>query len=201
MNLDSAAGRPISSRRDANATRIRLVDGVAAYVSENGEAPRRLADVADSVGISVATAYRYFASVDDVIRAHVLRLPEHAAASFARSARVDDDGIVRFHRWNRAWVGASLEFGPTAVQLRSPEGFLARRAQQEPTVSFVCEHVEPLLRLLTDNPTTDDLVATLLVWNAVSDPREVLDLHTTARWGRERIARFITTTICGTGAR
>ena len=32
------------------------------------------------------------------------------------------------------------------------------------------------------------------VWNAVSDPREVLDLRGTARWRSEAIARFITDT-------
>ena len=32
----------------------------------------------------------------------------------------------------------------------------------------------------------------LVVWNAVSDPREVLDLQHTMKWSQERVARFIT---------
>lgn len=193
MVLSQAAGRPISLRSDAHATRRRLVDGVASYVATHGEPPPRLADVASEAGVSVATAYRHFSSIEDVIRAHVLSLPERAAERFERTVRPTDDALGRLHRWDRAWVTASIEFGPTAVRLRSPDGFLARRALHDPAVSYVCSHVEPLLRALVGSTSTS-LQRGLIVWNAVSDPREVLDLRGTARWRPEAIARFITDT-------
>jgi AcrR family transcriptional regulator len=162
---------------------------VGQWVAEHGDAPDRLADLAAWAGISVATAYRHFASIDDVVRAYVLRLPENAAERFTRADRVDLPSADRLHRWNRAWVRACLQFGTVAVHLRSPDGFLRRRADGEPAVTFVCQQVEPLLAALQA-----DVVMLLVVWNAVSDPREVLDLHQTLGWSDERIARFITET-------
>jgi AcrR family transcriptional regulator len=176
-------------RSDSKLTRDRLVLAVGEWVAERGDAPERLADLATWSGISVATAYRHFASIDDVILAYVLRLPENAVTRFARADRAGLTAADRLHRWNRAWVRACLEFGPVAVHLRSATGFLRRRADGEPTVAYVCQQVEPLLASIDD-----DTVVMLLVWNAVSDPREVLDLRDTLGWGDERIARFITDT-------
>jgi AcrR family transcriptional regulator len=184
-----AEARTPPLRSDSRLTRDRLVVAVGQWVAEHGQAPDRLADLAKWAGISVATAYRHFASIDDLIRAHVLRLPQSASERFARADRVDLTAVDRLHRWNRAWVRACLEFGSVAVHLRSADGFLRRRADGEPAVTYVCQQVEPLLAALDV-----ELTVTLVVWNAVSDPREVLDLHHTLGWSDERIARFVTDT-------
>jgi AcrR family transcriptional regulator len=179
--------RATPARSDSRLTRDRLVEGVAGYIAEHGCEPMRMVDVAHHAGVSQATAYRYFESLDQLVRAHVLQLPEHAAARFAQGDRPDHVPFERFRRWNAAWVGACLHYGPTAVHLRSPQGFLARRHNGDPAVLWVCEHVEPLLHDLVEDPVT-----VLMVWNAVSDPREVLDLHRTLRWSATRIANFVT---------
>ena len=181
------AARATPARSDSRLTRDRLVEAVAGYIALHGREPMRMDDVAQHAGVSQATAYRYFASLDQLVRAHVLQLPEYAAAAFARGDRPDQEPFERFRRWNAAWVGACLHYGPTAVHLRSPEGFLARRRSGDPAVVSVCEQVEPLLHDLVDDP-----LAVLMVWNAVSDPREVLDLHRTLRWSATRIANFVT---------
>jgi AcrR family transcriptional regulator len=186
MSLDQLAGRPTTARADAARTRLRLIDAVAVHVEATGAAPQRLADVARVARISTATAYRYFESVDDVVQAHVLRLPEDAARQFHASLRAADDPEKRLLRWNRAWTMACLDFGPTAIHLRSTEGFLARRRSGDPVVAFVCRQVEPLLGALTR-----DVVPSLAVWNAVSDPREVLDLRGTLRWSAQRITQYV----------
>jgi AcrR family transcriptional regulator len=185
--MSSIAPRKAPRRTDSRMTRDRLIESVGEWVAAQGTAPARLADLAELAGVSVATAYRHFSSIDDAVRAYVLRLPEQAAARFARADRAQLSARERFHRWNRAWVRASIDQGSVAVHLRSARGFLERRAEREVTVAFVCDRVEPLLE-----PLIDDLVAALVVWNAVSDPREVLDLHNTAGWSQERVARFIT---------
>jgi AcrR family transcriptional regulator len=189
MTSAPTADRPPPLRSDSRMTRERLVGAVGEWVATHGDAPDRLADLATAAGISVATAYRHFASIDEVVRAYVLRLPQNAADRFARADRGGLSATDRFHRWNRAWVRACLQFGPLAVHLRSPDGFLRRRADAEPAIGFVCAHVEPLLAALDG-----DVVVSLLVWNAISDPREVLDLHQTLGWADERIARFVTET-------
>jgi AcrR family transcriptional regulator len=187
MSPAAPVARTEPRRTDSRITRDRLIEAVGEWVAIHGTAPTRLADLADVSGVSIATVYRHFAAVDDAVRAYVLRLPEQAAQRFTKADRVQFSTLQRFHQWNRAWVRASLDQGSVAVHLRSPRGFLERRAEREPTVTFVCERVEPLLE-----PLVDELVPSLVVWNAISDPREVLDLHNTLRWSHDRIARFIT---------
>jgi len=193
--LGGLAGRADPARRDSRLTRDRLVDAVAAHVAATGDAPARLADLAPLAGTSVATAYRWFSSVDDAVRAYVLRLPEQAVARFAGAGGATSPE-ERLLRWDRAWVRSCLAHGRPAVQLRSTDGFLRRRAAGDPVVRFVCDVVEPLLA-----PFTHDVVPALVVWNAVSDPREVLDLRSTERWSAERIARFVTSATLAAAAR
>ena len=78
-DLAALAGRAPSERADTRRTRERLVRAVQAWVHEHGAPPIRLTDVASLAGVSTATAYRHFASVDDVIQAFVLQLPLRAA--------------------------------------------------------------------------------------------------------------------------
>jgi hypothetical protein len=72
---------------------------------------------------------------------------------------------------------------------RSPEGFLARRATGEAVIGAVCRHVEPLVRDALDElgMPEDSLEVALFLWNAIYDPREILDLRRTLRWTRARI--------------
>jgi AcrR family transcriptional regulator len=51
-------------------------------------------------GVSTATAYRLFASVDDIIQAFVLQLPLRAAELFDSSGGATNDALDSFARWN-----------------------------------------------------------------------------------------------------
>jgi len=192
MALEQTAGRADPVRSDSRRTRARLVAAVPEYVETHGVAPNRLADLANSAGVSVATAYRWFRSIDDAVLAYNLRLVEQLKQDFDRGDDPDAPAEERLLRWNRTWVATCLKHGPVAVRMRSREGFLRRRRDGDPVIRFVCDLVEPLLA-----PFTSEVGPLILVWNAVSDPREVLDLHTTLHWGRDRIARLITTATIG----
>lgn len=192
MTLEQIAGRADPVRSDSRRTRDRLVAAVPRYVETHGVGPDRLADLANIAGVSVATAYRWFSSIDDAVLAYNLRLAEQLARDFDRRDDPAAPAEERLLRWNRTWVATCLKHGPVAVRMRSREGFLSRRRDGDPVIRFVCDLVEPLLA-----PFNPDVAPLVLVWNAVSDPREVLDLHTTLHWGRDRIARFITTAIIG----
>lgn len=193
-DLEALAGRTTSARSDTRETHERLIDAVQRWVREHDAPPERLADVAAIAGVSTATAYRHFASVDDAIQAFVLRLPIRAVELFDQSGGVDDgtDALDAFRRWNESWVAACLEQGRLAVQLRSTDGFLQRRDSGDPVISFACVQIEPLLAEL-DGDTT----MMLFTWNVTSDPREVLDLHRMG-WSADRIARFVTASVLAT---
>lgn len=172
------------------------MDAVQAWLAVHGAAPERLADVAVEAGVSTATAYRHFASVDDVIQAFVLRLPVRAAQLFdvsgGRNASEGERPVEVLRRWNQAWVDACLEHGDLAVSLRSPIGFLQRRDEGDPVITFACAQIEPLLEKLDG-----DLMMLLFTWNVVSDPREVLDLQRLG-WSAGRIADFVTKSVLAT---
>jgi hypothetical protein len=116
-----------------------------------------------------------------------VRLPEDAVARFSR-ARPASTATEQFEKWNRAWVDACISYGPIAVRLRSSEGFLSRRKGGDSAVAYVCSVVEPLLLPLAK----ERLIEALWIWNALSDPREVLDQHQTRRRSARSIAHTIT---------
>jgi AcrR family transcriptional regulator len=191
-DLTTLAGRTASRRSDARRTRDLLVEAVNRWVGEHGAPPARLADVARLAGVSTATAYRHFASVDDAIQAFVLQLPIRAVEHFDASGGATGEPVEAFGRWNLAWVQACAEHGALAVHLRSSRGFLQRRDEGEPVITFACAHIEPLLARL-DGDTT----MMLFMWNVTSDPREVLDLRRRG-WSIQRIADFVTSAVLAT---
>jgi AcrR family transcriptional regulator len=190
--LSETAGRASPERSDSRDTRMRLVAAVQQWVAAHGTAPARLADVATTAGVSTATAYRHFASVDNAIQAFVLQLPTRAVEIFEESGGPSGEPLDAFHRWNQSWVTSCLEHGPLAVHLRSPLGFLERRANGDPVIGYACAQIEPLLEALGSNT-----LMRLFTWNVTSDPREVLDL-TQLGWTPERIADFVTQSVLAT---
>lgn len=190
--LADLAGRANPGRADSRDTHTRLIDAVNRWVAVHGTAPTRLADVASTAGVSTATAYRHFASVDDAIQAFVLQLPVRAFEIFDAATHPDDDPVGRFHRWNLSWVASCVEHGLLAVHLRSTRGFLERRDSGETVISYACSRIEPLLE-----PLAGDTLLQLFTWNVTSDPREVLDLLRLG-WTEERIAEFVTKSVLAT---
>lgn len=191
MALDDCGGRSLPRRSDSRDSRTRLIDAIGAYADLHGQRPPTLTELATFAALSPATAYRHFASIDEAANVYLSRLPEHAVLLVSRHPPADTP-IGRLHQWNQAWVKSCHRFARASVGLRSSEGILARRRHGEPVVTFVCVHIEPLLAELTCH-----VPPLLLVWNAVSDPREVLDMRATLRWSGERAARFITDTTEG----
>lgn len=192
QDLSETAGRKSPERADSRGTRARLIAAVQQRVATHGTAPTRLADVAATAGVSTATAYRHFASVDDVIQAFVLQLPVRAVELFHEASGAERDSLAAFQLWNECWVRSCLEHGPLAVHLRSPVGFLERRAHGDPVIGYACAQVEPLLDALGGNT-----LMRLFTWNVTSDPREVLDL-TRLGWTPTRIADFVTQSVLAT---
>jgi AcrR family transcriptional regulator len=190
--LADLAGRANPGRADSRDTHAKLIHAVNQWVATHGTAPIRLADVAMTAGVSIATAYRHFASVDDAIQAFVLQLPVRAFELFDASSEPDEDAVDRFHRWNRSWVASCVEHGQLAVHLRSARGFLERRDSGEPVISYACARIEPLLE-----PLDGDSLLQLFTWNVTSDPREVLDLLRLG-WSEDQIAEFVTRSVLAT---
>ncbi len=195
QRLEALAGRSRGERSDSRDTHARLIQAVSDWVAVRGTAPERLADLAEAAGVATATAYRHFASADDAIQAFVLQLPVRAVELFEASDRPGSSPVERLRHWNQSWVTSCREHGPLAVNLRSPRGFLERRANNDPVIRYACSRIEPLLEDLDGDTTLQ-----LFTWNLTSDPREVLDLLGLG-WTEHQIAEFITQSTLATPRR
>lgn len=174
-----------SLRSDALRTRARLLQAAGELLA--AETAFTLSDVAAAAGISTATAYRHFESADDVAFSFIagfLDDVEHRTVSAALS----DEPVQRIHELCRIWVEAVLDWGPALAYLRSPEGFLSRRARREPEVTRSLRHIEPALAaLLPSRASSADVAYAVAVWNALADPREVLEQRVVLKWPARRI--------------
>lgn len=185
-------GRNVGKRVDSRATRRRLLAGLRRLL-DHGHPDVTLQTVAEEAGVSTATAYRYFGSAKEAVLAYILEFPDQVAVVFAERER-GERGLARVALWCQTWIELIDEgWGPSLVHVRSPDGFLARRAHGEAVISAVCRHVEPLMRDALEDlgMSRDSLDVALFLWNAIYDPREILDLRRTLRWTRARIEQAL----------
>jgi AcrR family transcriptional regulator len=191
-------GRNLGKRADSRATRQRLLIALRRLL-DHGQADLTLQTVAEEAGVSTATAYRYFGSAQDAVLAYILEFPEQVAAAYFERGQ-GEQGLDRLYLWCQTWITLIDEgWGASLVYLRSPEGFLARRAKQDAVISAVCRHIEPLMRDALDELriTQDKVEVALFLWNLVYDPREILDLRRTLHWTRSRIEQSLWAMLLG----
>lgn len=185
---DTAKRRNVGKRVDSRETRRRLLEALRRLL-DHGHEDVTLQTVAEEAGVSTATAYRYFGSAQEAVLAFILAFPDEVASAFAERER-GERGVARLELWCETWISLVDEgWGTSLVYLRSPEGFLARRADGDAVISAVCRHVEPLMSEALEEleVSADSLELALFLWNAIYDPREILDLRRSLRWTRARI--------------
>jgi AcrR family transcriptional regulator len=196
-NVRDAPTRNTGRRVDSRATRKRLLAAVGRLL-DHGHDDITLQRVAEEAEVSTATAYRYFGSVDDAVIAYVIQFPDSVAESFT-SREQGETGLARLALWSSTWIRLTDDWGGALVHLRSPEGFLARRDAGEPVISTVCGYLEPpMVEALAElELPPDSLPMALFLWNAIYDPREILDLRRTLRWTRGKVERILLSTFIG----
>lgn len=193
-----ARSRDHGARADGRQNRRRLLAAAGDLLASGS--PFTLADAAGSAAVSTATAYRHFRSADDLTNAFVAGFWDDAdaRADADEHARTTLDGLCGL------WVGAVLDWGPALVTVRSREGLLRRRADGDERVSRLMAIAEPALGSELERRGEDltRLDYVLAVWNALADPREILDQHETLGWPAERIAAALGTIVsCAIDAR
>jgi AcrR family transcriptional regulator len=157
--------------------------------------PVTMSDIAREAQVSTATAYRQFASVDEVLSAFRysvgLELREYAAT-------VTGSGYERLHAISRHWVDLVVEHGRAMVGRRSPQGYLERlRAGVEYLTVQADALADPLAETIAELklPALGDQA--LFLWNVLFDPREILDLVDTVRLSPSQVADRLTATLRG----
>jgi AcrR family transcriptional regulator len=183
-----------SQRADARRTHGRLLQAAGELLAAGSSFT--LAEVAAAAGVSTATAYRHFESADHVAFSFVAGFLDDVEDRTV-AASLNDDATLRLRELCAIWVQSVLDWGPALAHLRSPEGFLGRRARREPEASRSLRHLEPTLAALvapSDSPA--ELSYAIAVWNALADPREVLDQSVVLGWAADEIADRVHGAVC-----
>lgn len=158
----------VSDRADAKKNRTLLLDAAGRMLAEHGRVT--VNDVAAEAGISRATAYRHFSTADDLVTAYIDRFLAHFEANI--------ESAQSLTQLSEQWCVLVEEHAPALVHVRSTEGFLTRAANNDPIISridrLVRETLERDPRIDSRRAGTTDLA--VFFWNALLDPRELLDL-------------------------
>jgi AcrR family transcriptional regulator len=133
-----------------------------------------MAEVAGEAGISTATAYRHFSSVDETLAAYRFDVGRDLLEF---STAQDAAGVDLLDRVCAHWVQLVVRHGGSMIHTRSAEGYLARIRDG---AYYLTVQAEALRRPLEGAAQELDVPASdreaMFLWNVFFDPREIFDL-------------------------
>jgi AcrR family transcriptional regulator len=155
-----------------------------------------LAEIASRAGVGVATAYRHFPDAAAAIGSYADGLTDGLIAAFDAVPDTADP-LEDVRRLCEVWVRHAAEWGPAAVYLRSPRGFLARLEEGHPFITALHERLARPLRSAMDSGALprQDIRYTVLIWITIFDERVIVDLTHTLRWTVPAASRHLTATL------
>lgn len=157
------------------ANRQRVLDATG-EVLRSDPAAASMSRIAERAGVGTATAYRYFPTLDVLLTTYlhevVLRLRDFSDDCPERGPQLFDAVAAQ-------WLALVEQYGAAMVHLRSRRGLLERLHAQDPVIVTVRDAWErPIRSLMRAHGIDDDYFENaLLLYNALFDPREVLDLR------------------------
>ncbi|MFF5302345.1 TetR/AcrR family transcriptional regulator [Streptomyces sp. NPDC013161] len=175
-------------RSDTQRNRRQLIKA-AAELFENSPTPVSLTEIAKRAEVSTATAYRHFSSVEDVLHAFRAQVGSELRDF---SAEQTTRGMQRLEAVSRHWVSLVLEHGGAMAQMRSHRGYLERLRENTGYLVPQAEALVEPLRQTTEDLGLGDLGdEALYLWNALFDPRDILDLIKSGRTEDEAASRLV----------
>ncbi|MGP3968324.1 TetR/AcrR family transcriptional regulator [Streptomyces sp. 6N223] len=164
-------------RRDAIRNRRKLLEAAGETLRAEPSAAT-MAVIAERANLSVATAYRYFPSLDELLNAYLLgvivKLRDY-------SHDCPKTGPALFEDVVREWARLVRSYGPAMVHIRSRTGFLTRLRENDEVITPVRDTWERPIRTVMRHLGVPDehFDHALFLYNAMFDPREILDLINT----------------------
>lgn len=135
-----------------------------------------MAEIAREANLSVATAYRYFPTLQDLhseyIFSVVMNLRDYSLASPLSGKAMFVDVVAK-------WFGILETYGKAMTQVRSRQGFLARWDADDPVIALMSEVWDrPLREALRELGVSEKHFRhALFLFNIIFDAREVIDIH------------------------
>ncbi|WP_329072031.1 TetR/AcrR family transcriptional regulator [Streptomyces sp. NBC_01429] len=175
-------------RSDTERNRRHLIKA-AALLFENSPTPVSLAEIARHAEVSTAPAYRHFSSVEEILHAFRAQVGSEMRDF---SARQTTRGMARLEAVSRCWVSLVLEHGGAVAQMRSHRGYLERLREATNYLTPQAEALAEPLRQTAEELGLGDLGdEALYPWNALFDPRDILDLIKSGRTEEEAATRLV----------
>ncbi|MFE4836269.1 TetR/AcrR family transcriptional regulator [Arthrobacter sp. NPDC056691] len=171
----AAAPRQRRLRQDSIRNQQELVVAVGELLREDPDSATMPA-VAERAGLSLATAYRYFPTLDELHRKFMLSVID---GLYESTRGLQSNGMDRFKDTMAQWLKVVAEYGPAMVLVRSREGFLTRLRAGEPHARALERVWGPPVRQLLEEANIDgsQLPYALSLFNAMFNSREIMDFR------------------------
>lgn len=188
-SLDRVPGRQRRVRSDSVRNEQALVRAVGELLREDPEAAT-MPTVADRAGLSLATAYRYFPTLDALHRRFMLSVVERL---LEETENLHETGQERFVAILRRWLTVVDKYGPAMVLVRSREGFLTRLEQGEPQTVALDRIWGSAIRgiMAEEGVPPDRYDLALSLYNALLNSREILDLRVARGMDDEQLSSHL----------
>ena len=169
-----AAAAPMPTRKDAVRNRKKILVATGEVLRDDYENVS-IPVIAERAGVGTATVYRYFPSLETLVREYlqgvIVELRDYSQDSTKSGTALFEDVVAQLGR-------LLVINGPAMVRLRRPVGFLTRLREGDPTIQTVRDAWERPIRAVLRSKGIDDshFDHALFLYNQMFDPREVLDL-------------------------
>ncbi|BCW84052.1 TetR/AcrR family transcriptional regulator [Paenarthrobacter ureafaciens] len=182
-------------RSDTQRNRRQLVKAAGQlFASRRG--PISMTDVAKHAEISTATAYRHFASVEDILAEYRFGVGEKLRDFSLKQQELT--GVELLTVVSRKWVDLVTRHGGAMLYTRSGEGYLARLRSGAFYLTVQADALERPLREACEElglpPIGDEA---MFLWNILFDPREILDLINTVGLSKDQATRRLIAALRG----
>jgi AcrR family transcriptional regulator len=162
------------TRRDAVRNRAKLIEAMGEILRADPDSVS-MPMVAERAGLAVATAYRYFSSIEELRTAYlqdvIVQLRNYSHDCTKTSVALFEDVVAE-------WARLLGTYGPAMIQIRSRHGLLARLHGGEELITAVRDTWERPIRGVMRHLGVPDLhfEHALFLHNIIFDPREIHDL-------------------------
>jgi AcrR family transcriptional regulator len=180
-------------RSDTLRNRKLIVKAAGKLFAEGRQAT--MADIARSAEVSTATAYRHFASVDDVLARFRF---EVGSELLHFSGQQEATGLELLRIVSTKWVSLVVMHGRAMVHTRSGEGYLARLRSGAAHLTVQADALQaPLRDTCLELGIRDPGDQAMFLWNVLFDPREIFDVIETLGLSAEDTADRLVATLVG----
>lgn len=156
------------------ARRIQLIDAMEGLLTA-GMLPSTMAELAKAAGMSTATAYRHFQSLEEVAQAYLVTTMTRLRDF---SVNRTETATALLYVVSRYWIDIIQEHGGVLVQIRSRRGFYDRLQHGVASTELGFEaRREALLGVLAEYDLPASMIEdAAMLYNTMFDPRDILDL-------------------------